>query len=91
MENVSAVFHQRIVYSPQGKIGAMLTTSGEESKGKYNDITPVATMSSKLNNSDSSSMPPIKFYAAHFARMIEHDMEESVTNEVIILYCVHQF
>ena len=75
------------------KIGAMLTTSEEESKGKYSDITLVATMSSKLNDSDSSSMPPVKFYAHKvilaaqspvFARMFEHAMSKSATNEVVI-------
>ena len=69
----------------------MLTTSEEERNRKYSDITLVATMSSKLNNSDSSSMPSINFYAHNIivtvhspalARMFEHDMEVS---EVIII------
>ena len=73
------------------KVGTMLTYSEEESKGKYSDVTLIATVSSRTADINGA---PTKFYAhkvilaAHspvFARMFEHrDTTEGSTNEVTI-------
>ena len=85
--NKSCILHR----FPQcdNKVGAMLTCSEDDSKGKCSDVTLIATASSTVDDAST----PVKFFAhkvilaAHspvFARMFEHDMKEGDTNEVII-------